>query len=105
MVVIVPNIQFRLLPIGIDAAAADALIEVGVVVVPFGVRAAADAVRAVDLNAGVAFVAVQIGHGGVFVRGVAQALDIDTELPKGRAGGRAGGAGGRAGGASSVAVA
>ena len=86
MVVIVQDLQFRLLPIGIDAAAADPLIEVGVEVVPFGVRAATDAVRTVDPNAGVAIVGNYIGNRvRVFVRGVAQALDIDTELPEGRA--------------------
>lgn len=92
MVVIVPDIQFRLLPIGIDAAAADPLIEVGVEVVPFGVRAATDAVRTVDPNAGVAIVGYEKKLVPVFVRGVAQALDIDTELPEGRAGGASSGA-------------
>jgi len=91
MVVIVPDIQFRLLPIGIDAAAADPLIEGGVEVVPYGVRSATDAVRTVDLNAGVALVGAE-KKVPVFVRGVAQALDIDTELPEGRAGGASSGA-------------
>ena len=90
MVVIVQDLQFRLLPIGIDAAAADPLIEVGVEVVLFGVRAATDAVRTVDPNAGVAMFGKK--KVPVFVRGVAQALDIDTELPKGRAGGASSGA-------------
>ena len=59
VVVIVPDIQSRHLPIFIGAAAADPLIKVGVVVVPCGPHAAAGQSVKVDLNAEVAIIAVK----------------------------------------------